>query len=273
MPQQQALRPLAAGRWTDRYGPWAIVTGASDGIGRAFAHSLAEMGFNLVLAARREDVLVDLASELARAHDIEALVIATDLGQPGGVDELVSRTRSLDVGLLIAAAGFGTSGPFVDAQVDSELEMIAVNCVAVAALSHHFGSRFVRRGRGALVLMSSIVAFQGVPRAANYAATKAYVQTLAEGLRSELSPFGVQVIACAPGPVHSGFAHRAHMRLGRAATPEVVARETLRALSGSGTVRPGFLSKLLGWSLALLPRWGRVRLMTRIMGKMTNHRA
>ncbi len=259
--------------WLDRYGPWVVVTGASDGIGRAFAHSLAEAGLNLVLVARREHELVELASQLTRDHGVEGLVVPVDLGCPTGVAELIARTSSLDVGLLVAAAGFGTSGRFLDAQVATELEMIAVNCGAVAALSHHFGSCFARRGRGGLVLMSSIVAFQGVPRAANYAATKAYVQTLAEGLREELAPLGVHVLACAPGPVDSGFGRRANMRLGGAATPAVVASKSLRALGRWGTVRPGFLSKLLGWSLALLPRWGRVRVMTGIMSGMTKHHA
>lgn len=257
---------------SERYGPWAVVTGASDGIGRAFAQALAEDGINLVLAARREAVLSELASELSRAHGVDIVVVATDLAHSAGVDELVSRTRELDVGLLVAAAGFGSSGPFLAGKIDAELEMIAVNCSSVAALSHHFGARFARRGSGGLVLMSSIVAFQGVPRAANYAATKAYVQSLAEGLRSELTPLGVDVLSCAPGPVQSGFARRADMRLGRAASPEVVARKSIAALHRTGTVRPGFLSKLLGWSLALLPRWGRVRLMAGIMGGMTKHR-
>jgi uncharacterized protein len=120
--------------------------------------------------------------------------------------------------------------------------------------------------------LSSIVAFQGVPHAANYAATKAYVQSLAEGIRQELSPFGVDVLVCAPGPVQSGFAQRADMKMGATATPTAVARASLAKLPGGGTVRPGFLSKLLGWSLALLPRWGRVQIMTLIMGRMTNHR-
>lgn len=150
--------------------------------------------------------------------------------------------------------------------------MVDVNCRAVAALAHAFGRTLAERGRGGLVLMSSLVAFQGVPRAANYAATKAYVQSLAEGLHTELAPFGVDVIASAPGPVHSGFARRAGMVMGLAAQPAVVAEATLRALGRRTTVRPGLLSKLLELSLAVLPRWGRVRMMAKVMGGMTKHR-
>lgn len=253
-----------------RYGPWAVVTGASDGIGRAFAERLAEAGVDVVLVARREAVLRELADQLTRAHGIDTLVVPVDLGSPAGVEALLARTRSLDVGLLVAAAGFGTSGRFVDAAVEAELDMIDLNCRAVAALAHHFGGRFATRGRGGLILLSSLLAFQGVPLAANYAATKAYVQSLAEGLRGELAPFGVTVLSSAPGPVRSGFARRARMTLGAAASPDTVARRSLAALFGpSGTTRPGFQSKLLGWSLGLLPRWLRVRVMTGIMAGMT----
>ncbi len=268
-PGERPRSSKASQKMRMRYGAWAVVTGASDGIGRAFAESLAEAGIDVVLVARREEMLKDLAAQLVQDHGVDALVVAADLGRPDGIHALISRTDSLEVGLLVAAAGFGTSGRFIDAVLENELDMIDVNCRAVAALSHHFASRFARQKRGGLILLSSIVAFQGVPRAANYAATKAYVQTLAEGLRVELAPFGVDVLASAPGPVRSGFASRANMTMGAAATPEVVARGSLAALQGAGTTRPGFLSKLLGWSLAVLPRWMRVRMMAIIMGGMT----
>jgi short-subunit dehydrogenase len=260
-------------RFRDRYGEWAIVTGASDGIGREFALSLAEAGFRLVLVARRENALAKVADEIRARFGGEARVLPLDLAHPDAVDELAIATVSLDVGLLVAAAGFGTSGRFVDAPLDEELAMIDVNCRAVAALAHVFGKRFAKQRRGGLVLMSSLLAFQGVPRAANYAATKAYVQSLAEGLRAELAPFGVDVVASAPGPIRSGFADRAAMKMSMAQTPDVVARTTLAALGRWGTVRPGWLSKLLEWSLALLPRWGRVQVLSLVMGGMTRHHA
>jgi uncharacterized protein len=256
-----------------RYGPWAVVTGASDGIGRAVARELAAAGVHLVLAARRKDVLDALGAELSARHGVETRCVGVDLSERAGVEALLAGTLDLDVGLLVAAAGFGTSGAFLESSVETELVMIDVNCRAVAALSHAFGRRFVARGRGGLVLLSSLVAFQGVPRAANYAATKAYVQSLAEGLRIELAPQGVDVVASAPGPVHSGFGARASMRMSLAQSPEEVARGTLAALGRWGTVRPGFLARFLELSLALLPRWGRVRMMGVVMRGMTNHHA
>lgn len=256
-------------RLRERYGPWAVVTGASDGIGRAFAADLAAAGIHVVLTARRQAVLDELAEELRARHMVQTRVVAADLATEAGIEALLTGTSDLEAGLLVASAGFGTSGPFLDAPLRSELEMIDVNCRAVAALSHAFGGRFARQKRGGIVLMSSLVALQGVPRAANYAATKAFVQTLAEGLRHELKAAGVDVIASAPGPVHSGFAARAAMTMGVALPPSVVARQTLKALGRRGTVRPGWLSKLLEYSLACLPRRGRVRMMGVVMGGMT----
>ena len=254
-----------------QFGQWAVVTGASDGIGKAFAELLAQAGFKLVIAARRKDVLAEIAQNLSESHGVEVRSVSCDLGTREGVALLEEATRSLNAGLLVAAAGFGTSGPFLSSDLNAELGMIDVNCRAVAALAYEFGTRFVRRGGGGVVLLSSLVAFQGVPRAANYAATKAYVQTFAEGLRQELSGSGIDVLAVAPGPVQSGFGQRANMQMNMAQTPGEVARGALRALGTRGTVRPGFLAQFLELSLKPLPRWGRVRVMGLVMGGMTKH--
>lgn len=256
------------GAWRERYGPWAVVTGASDGIGREMAHRSGAAGLDLVLVARRRQALEQVGEELAGRHGVEYRVVATDLGEADAAAQLAAATADLDVGLLVAAAGFGTSGRFVDARLEEELAMVDVNCRAVTALCVLFGRRLVARGRGGIVLMSSLVAFQGVPFAAHYAATKAYVQSLAEALHVELAPAGVDVVAAAPGPVHSGFAARAGMRMGRALTPEEVAKGTLGALGRRATVRPGWLSKVLEGSLAPLPRPVRVRAMGRVMAGM-----
>ncbi len=165
-----------------------------------------------------------------------------------------------DVGLLVAAAGFGTSGPFLRADLTSERAMLATNCSAVVQQTHVFGQRFAERGRGGIVLFGSLVGWQGVPNSAHYAATKAYVQTLAEGIH-----------VSAPGPVKSGFGARANMRMGAASTPETVARETLAALGRRGTVVPGLLRKFLTASLAPLPRSLRTRVMGGVMRGMTAH--
>lgn len=255
----------------NKYGPWALVTGASDGIGQAIAHDLAADGFDLVLVARRRSKLEALAAELSTQHGIQTQVIAADLSDPTAVAAVIAAVQGTDIGLLVAAAGYGSSGYFLDQPLDQELNMLDLNTRAVAAMAHHFGQRFAQQGRGGIILFSSLVAFQGVPMSANYAATKAYIQSFAEALHAELAPLGVDVLATAPGPIHSGFAARADMQMGAALTPETVSNETLRALGRRATVRPGLLTKFLLTSLAFLPRGRRVWAMGRVMGGMTKH--
>lgn len=254
-----------------RYGPWAVVTGASSGIGRALAVELAALGLNLVLVGRREETLRALGEELGESHSIETRRVVADFAEAASADRVLAATVDLDVGLFVAAAGFGTAGDFVRTDLRNELALLQVNCGAVLALTHGFARRLVARGRGGIILFGSLVGFQGTPHAANYAATKAYVQALGEALHLELASKNIDVLVSAPGPVHSGFAARAGMRMTAAEKPATVARATLRALGRTGTVTPGVLSKLLTWSLMTAPRSLRVRIMGKIMGGMTRH--
>ena len=255
-------------RFLERYGPWAVVTGASCGIGRALAGGLADAGLNLVLVARHRPRLDSLAASLTAQHGVQVRVIAVDVAQEDHLETIRLVTDRLDVGLLVASAGFGSSGPFLEADIATETEMLLVNGRAVLQACHHFGRCFRARGGGGLVLLSSIAAFQGMPYAAHYAATKAYVQSLAEGLQVELQGDGIAVLAAAPGPTHSGFAARAGMRLGAAMEPEALTQPILAALGRQATVLPGVLSKLLTYSLVPLPRWARVRIMGKVMQSM-----
>lgn len=252
-----------------RYGPWAVVTGASSGIGRAIAGELALRGLNLVLVARRRDELLALGAELKAKAPIEIQIIASDLATSSGLDEVFAGTKDLDVGLLVGAAGFGTSGELLEADLADEVSMLNVNCRAVLAQAMHFGPRLKMRGRGGIVLFGSLVGFQGVPRAAHYAATKAYVQSLGEALHREWKAHGVDVLVSAPGPVHSGFGERARMALGMGDNPAVVARDTINALGRQMTATPGWVGKFLTWSLMTAPRGLRVRIMEGIMAGMT----
>jgi short-subunit dehydrogenase len=262
-PQTHALKNAK------RYGTWAVVTGASDGIGKAFAEALCQRRFNVVLVARREAALMALALELEKKYGSLVSVIPADLGHGEDIHKVIEETKELDVGMLVSAAGFGTSGTFISNSITIERDMLQVNCTSSLELSWHFAKRFVSRGGGGIVLFSSVMAFQGSAHSANYAATKAYIQTLAEGLHLELKPLGVDVLSCAPGPVNTGFAARAGMNMGKALTPDVIASQSLNALGKQITIRPGWLSKLLGWSLATMPRWGRLKVMSQIMKGMS----
>ncbi|MCK6521762.1 SDR family NAD(P)-dependent oxidoreductase [Myxococcota bacterium] len=239
--------------------PWAVLTGASSGIGRALAPKLAARGYGLVLVARDAEALGSLAATLA----VPTRILSLDLSAPDASARLGAETAELDVGLVVLNAGFGSAGPFLQADAAADQAQLAVNCASVLGACHVFAPRLVARRSGALVLVGSVLGFQGVPGQATYAATKAFVQALAEGLAPELGAKGVSVLCVAPGPTHTGFAARAGMRMGRADAAEDVAAEISTAIGRKGTQFPGLMAKLLRWGVLTLPR----RLRTFIFGR------
>ncbi len=258
-------------RLKTKYGEWVVITGASSGVGLELAKQLASAGFNLVLVARHLEKLQEVENSLKANKPIEIIIVNVDVSETEGIDQIIEATKGLKVGLLIASAGYGTSGNFIDSSLHSEINMLRVNCEALLSLTHYFGQQFAIQNRGGIILMSSMVAFQGTPYSANYAATKAYVQTLAEGIAVELKPKGVDVLAAAPGPVESGFSKRANMKMSMSLTPSQVGVPILKVLGRKTTVLPGFLTKLLVYSLRTVPRWGKVKVMEKVMGGMTKH--
>lgn len=258
-------------RLKNRYGEWAIVTGASSGIGLELATQLASAGFNLVINSRHLEKLQALEKHLKINSNITIKIVASDVSETEGIDKIIATAKGLNVGLLIASAGYGTSGNFINSSLHSEINMLRVNCEALLALTHYYSQQFVQQKRGGIILMSSMVAFQGTPYSANYAATKAYVQTLAEGIAVELKPHGVDVLAAAPGPVESGFSQRANIKMSMSLKPAQVGVPILKALGQKTTVLPGALTKLLVYSLRTVPRWAKVKIMEKVMGGMTEH--
>lgn len=255
--------------FADRYGRYALVTGASEGIGASFAKELAKAGINLVLVARREDRLQELASSLEAEFGVLCPVIRADLSSAEDIEQMFQVTDQIDIGLVICNAGFGTAGNFLGSELEQELNMLSVNCTAVTMMLHRMGLKFKSRGRGGVILLSSIVATQGVARSAHYAATKAYIQTLGEGLQHEWHGSGIDLLIVAPGPVATGFALRSNMQLGRTANPDVVARQSLKALGRQKFINPGWLAKLMSLGLSTAPRNIRIKIMSAIMGNMT----
>ncbi len=254
-----------------RYGAYAMVTGASEGIGQCFAEELAKAGMNVVLVARRQDRLDALARALEAKYKVLCPVIVADLSSAEQLDGLLEITDKLDMGLLVCNAGFGTAGNFLDAEIETEMNMLGVNGIAVTRLVHHFGRKFKNKGSGGLILLSSIVATQGVARSAHYAATKAYVHTLGEGLQQEWLGSGLDLLLAAPGPVETGFANRAGLQMSKTASPDLVARQALAALGRKKIIYPGVLAKGLALALSTVPRWLRVKIMSSVMGSMTQH--
>lgn len=257
-------------KFQKRYGDWAVITGASSGIGKSLAIDIAQCGLNTLLVARNTKALETLKKEIQSTYKVDVEVLSIDLGTES-IQEIISTLQDKNVGLLVASAGFGTSGNFINSSVHEEVNMLEVNCRALLELTHYFAQHFGQQGRGGIILMSSMVAFQGAPYTANYAATKAYVQSLAEGLYHELKENNVDVLAAAPGPVATSFAKRANMIMDGAMKPENLSFEILKALGSKMTVLPGGLTKLLVYSLRTVPRWAKIRIMKLVMRGMTKH--
>ena len=265
------LKQSTIDRLKKDYGNWVLVTGATSGIGEEIALRLGEAGFNMVITGRREHLLTRMSTRLFEAYGVEVIPLAGDLSQQQDVETLMRDTAHLSIGIAILNAGFGTSGHFIEAEIEQELNMMDLNCRALLQLTHHFARQMASQpGRGAIVLMSSMVAFQGVPHAAHYAASKAYVQTLGEAIALELKPKGVDVLCAAPGPVASGFADRAGMRMNMTLKPAQVAVPIIRAIGRRNNLLPGLLTRFLVYNLRMTPRWGKIRIMGKVMAGFTN---
>jgi len=235
-----------------KYGTWAIVTGATDGLGKQFATQLAEMGFNLVVVARRKNLLDDLSKKLNASYKVDCISMDLDLSANDAVATLYEKTSHLDIGLIVASAGFGTSTNLTDADIKVEKQLIDLNCRCLMEMSHLYGKKFSAQKKGGIILISSLLGFHGAFGTANYAASKAYVQALGEGLYFELRKHNVDVLTVAPAPINTGFAEAAGMNFMLALKPEDVAQQSLASLGRKITLLPGFLTKFLYLSLFLL---------------------
>ncbi|HEV2615978.1 MAG TPA: SDR family oxidoreductase [Candidatus Acidoferrales bacterium] len=254
-------------RWA---GKWALITGASAGIGRALAEQLAAGGANLVLTARRSERLEELATKFRSAHSIKAEVFASDLAQPNAPEEIRAFTQSknLEIELLINNAGFGAYGALHKSDLARHLEMIQVNCSAVVHLTRLYLPEMVTRGHGDILIVASVAAFQAVPYISTYAATKAFDLLFAEGIAEEVRCHGIHVCALCPGSTTTEFravAGQPEHTFRGAETAEKVARVGLRALAeGKSSVISGLKNKLSVEGQRLAPR----SLVTRVAAGM-----
>ena len=252
----------------DFNGKWALVTGASSGIGVALARELASHGAKLILTARRKDRLESLAAELA-GKGTEVRIVVADLNDPAAPEQLYEGTEGagLTVDILINNAGLGQCGVFHQCPVEQELSQVRVNCEAVVRLTRLFVPRMVERRRGWVLVLASTASFQPVPYLTTYAASKAFDRFFALGLAAEVARFGVKVTALCPGPTESEFVDVAHGTplKGRAMQPAPdVARLAVAALArGQRTIIPYFGGKFN----ALLVRFLPARLITRYIEK------
>lgn len=242
-------------------GKTVLITGASYGIGESFARRLASDGANLVLTARSLDRLETLANELRATHHVNVAVIQSDLAQPTAPAALFQKTeeQGLQIDLLINNAGFGQVGDFPDLPLDRQIEMIQVNVTALTALSHLYLQPMLKRRSGAILNLASTASFQGVPYFSVYAATKAFILILSEGLWAECQPFGVRVIALCPGATGTHFQAVAgtenHTRPVKMQTPEEVVEVGLKALAENRSVAiSGFNNRAMVFIERFVPR-------------------
>jgi len=182
-----------------RFGPWALVTGASSGIGKEFARQIAASGINVVLVARREKLLDEVGQGLANGFNVQYRNVVADLSQEGFLDKLAEATNDLDIGLVVSNAGTGNPGEFLKLDRQLHRTTLRVSTMAHLDITHHFGAKLVKRGRGGLMLAGAMGAEAGVPRMANDGAAKAYVHSLGEALHYEFKPRGVYVTVLAAG--------------------------------------------------------------------------
>lgn len=183
-----------------RFGPWAIVTGASSGIGKEFARQLAASGLNLALVARRLSLLEELGSQLANQFGIHYRAVAVDLTEPDSLDTIEAATQDLDVGLLISNAGTAAVGEFLSQDRSTLQQSVRLNVLAHLSLARYYSQRMAERGHGGVLLVSSTSATHGAPFMADYAAAKAYVLMLGEALHIEFQRRGLYLTVLLPGP-------------------------------------------------------------------------
>lgn len=253
---------------------YALITGASSGIGLALAEALARRGRHLLLVARQRDALESIACELTQRFGVEVLFRCCDLAEPlqvsGLLMELEQGEREFD--LLVNNAGIGSSGAFIDQDWGREQELIELNIIALTRLCHSIGGLMARDGGGQILNVASVAAFQPGPWMSSYYASKAFVLHFSEALREELRPRGVKVSVLCPGPTRTAFFRGAHLKVDSLEggklmmSPEEVALATVRALDKNrAIIIPGWRNRLAVLLPRLAPRWLVRRLLGRIV--------
>ncbi|PUZ19430.1 hypothetical protein GA0116948_1273 [Chitinophaga costaii] len=257
-----------------KYGTTALVAGASEGMGAAYAHALASRGMNLVLIARRKEELEATAADIATRYGVKVLPVVCDLAAPDATQQIIHVIGDTAIDFLVYNAALSFIGPYLSTGPSTHLDIAAVNVQTPLALLHYFGGKMVARRRGGIVMMASLAGFQGSGFLATYGASKAFDRVLAEGLWYEWKPFGVDVIACCAGATATPNYNNTHPRKGsflepKAQLPAQVVEECLQKI---GTV-PSFVSgtgnKLVSFLLShVLPRKKTVKIMGDSMHKI-----
>ena len=252
---------------------WVLITGASSGFGEEFARQYAEQGHSLVLVARRLDRLQKIADGLRQQFRIEVVVEQVDLSDVAAIVRLHQRLceRDIAIDILVNNAGHGLQGPFIESKLDAALAMVQLDVASLTAVTHIFAQDMRTRRRGKILLVASILAYQGVQNFAVYSAAKAYVLRLGEALHRELKRDGITVTVLCPGISDTGFAAAAQQKITPALKllmmqPASVVRAGIRALhAGCISVVPGWTNKVSVIFMWATPRWLHQAIFSRVM--------
>ncbi len=246
-----------------KYGNWALITGASSGIGKEFAKYFAREGLNLVLVARRIERLEELANQLREKNRIEVISVCADLTQDDFLSLILEKTGNIGINILVNNAGVGSSGKFEEILSEKEISLVKLNCLAPLILTHHFSKGMIEKRKGAIIFLGSIVAFQPNPYVTTYAASKAFNLMMGSGLWYELKNYNIDVLSVSPGGTRTEF-----LRTGKSNSklivdePENVVRTAIKALGKKPSVVNGVVNKTMIKLSRLLP----LKCSTRLAG-------
>lgn len=233
----------------EKYGPWALITGATSGIGEAISHQLASKGINIVLVARKEAELAAKAFVLQTKYQIETKTISADLSSNDGIEIVKNESNDLSIGLLTLAAGLEVNGSFEKNDIQKELKVIQININATLQLTHHFSQKMVAKGKGGILLVASLSGHMPNPYFANYAGTKAYVLNFGASLYGELKPKGVDVTVLSPGLTNTPMIKDNGVDFSKtpmqAMSPENVAQTAVNAIGKKLIAIPGGKNKMM----------------------------
>lgn len=253
----------------EKYGEWALITGGTSGIGEAIANQIAEKGINIVLIARRENLLKTKSEEISKKYGVEVKTIQADLSKQEEVSKIIEGTNGLEVGLFVPSAGVETHGVTTNIELKHELALIQLNITSVYTLTHHFAGEMVKRGKGGILLVSSMIGHMPNPYLANYAGSKAYILNFGTSLHWEMKKKGVDVTVLSPGATETPMMDNTDIDLSKtpmsALSPDVVAKYGLDALGKKPVVIPGFKNNMM---VFMATRFFSVKTAIKMGGKM-----
>lgn len=261
--------------YIDYFGPWALIAGASEGLGEAFARELAKKGINVALVARRRELLEKLCSELAKEFNVLTKAIQLDLASENMLEKIKAETLELDIGLVVYNAALSPIGLFYNFDLEKHYKVIDLNVKGPMILTYYFGQLMKDKGKGGIILLSSLAGLQGNPYHAHYSATRGYTMNLAEALWYEMRKYGVHVMACVAGATNTpNYISSKPKRVGlinpRPMRPNKVARGSLRKLKKNKPYHiPGFNNRFNSFILRrMLKRERTIKFMGNIASKM-----